>query len=109
MNILVDNQLPVALSRFFTVNGHPSQHVLDVAMDEAKDTPVWDYAKAHDLIVISKDEDFFHLAQRPNETGRLLWVRIGNCRNDVLLAAFQTELPNIKQAFASGQRIVELR
>ena len=109
MNCLVDNQLPAALSRFLTASGHPSQHVLDIALDEAMDTPVWDYAKTHDLIVVSTDEDFFHLAQRPNDTGKLLWVRLGNCRNDALLAAFQTELPNIEQAFASGQRIVELR
>lgn len=83
--------------------------MLDIALNEAKDTPVWDYAKTRGLIVVSKDEDFFHLAQRPNETGKLLWVRLGNCRNDVLLAAFQTELPNIDRAFAAGQRIVELR
>jgi predicted nuclease of predicted toxin-antitoxin system len=109
VNFLVDNQLPAALSRFLTAHGHPSQHVLDVALDEANDSPVWDYAKTHGLIVISKDEDFFHLAQRANETGKLLWVRLGNCRNEILLAGFQTELPNIEQAFAEGQRIVELR
>lgn len=109
MNFLVDNQLPAALSRFLTICGQPSNHVLDIALDEAKDTPVWDYAKSHGLIVVSKDEDFFHLAQCPNETGKLLWVRLGNCRNEVLLAAFQAELPNIERAFAAGQRIVELR
>ena len=109
MNFLVDNQLPTALAHFLTSSGHASQHVLDAALDAAKDTPVWDYAKTHGLIVVSKDEDFFHLAPRPNETGGLLWVRLGNCRNDALLAAFQSELPNIEQAFDSGQRIVELR
>ena len=109
MNLLVDNQLPAALARFLSACGHSSQHVLDVSLDEAKDSPVWDYAKTHNLIVVSKDEDFFHLAQRPSETGKLLWVRLGNCRNETLLAAFKSELADIEQAFAAGQRIVELR
>ena len=109
MNFLVDNQLPAALSRFLTACGHPSQHVLDVALDEAADRPVWDYAKAHGLIAILKDEDFFHLAQRPGETGRLLWVRLGNCRNEALLEAFKTALPQVEREFVAGQRVVEVR
>jgi predicted nuclease of predicted toxin-antitoxin system len=109
VNFLVDNQLPAALSRFLSSRGHVSQHVLDISMDEAGDLPLWEFAKAHELIVVSKDEDFFHLVHRPGETGRLLWVRLGNCRNEPLLATFETQLPDVERAFASGQRVVELR
>jgi predicted nuclease of predicted toxin-antitoxin system len=109
VNFLVDNQLPTALARFLSAAGHPAQHVLDVTLNEADDRPIWDYAKTHGLIVISKDEDFVHLAQRPGETGRLLWVRMGNCRNDSLLAAFESALPKIEQSFMAGQHLVELR
>lgn len=109
MNFLVDNQLPAALARFLSAAGHPAQHVLDVTLNEADDRPIWDYAKTHSLIVISKDEDFVHLVQRPGEAGRLLWVRIGNCRNESLLTAFESALAKIEQSFAAGQRLVELR
>jgi predicted nuclease of predicted toxin-antitoxin system len=109
VNFLVDNQLPAALSRFLTSCGHASQHVLDVSLNEAADRPVWDYALKHGLVVVSKDEDFFHLAQRTGERGRLLWVRLGNCRNEVLLAAFQHALPQVEKEFNAGQRVVELR
>lgn len=109
MNFLVDNQLPTALARFLSANGHRAQHVLDVTLNEADDRPIWDFAKTHGLIVISKDEDFVHLLQRPDETGRLLWVRMGNCRNESLLAAFESALPKIEQSFTAGQRLVELR
>ena len=48
------------------------------------------------------------LANRRGDCGRLLWVRIGNCRRDALHRAFERALPSIVAAFESGQRIVEL-
>jgi len=60
-------------------------------------------------IVVSKDEDLFFLATRPGEEGRLLWLRVGNCRTDALLMVLEPMMPVIEQSFQSGQRIVEVR
>lgn len=30
--------------------------------------------------MISKDEDLLFLANRPGDKGRLVWVRLGDCR-----------------------------
>ena len=59
--------------------------------------------------MVSKDEDFIHLAHRPGASGCLLWVRLGNCRRQALIERFTQLWPAITQAFAEGQRIVELR
>jgi predicted nuclease of predicted toxin-antitoxin system len=59
--------------------------------------------------VVSKDEDFFILATRPSDHGRLLWLRLGNCRTQTLLAVLENAWPAIESAFQSGQRIVEAR
>lgn len=109
MNFLVDNQLPDALCNFLTAHGHQSKHVLNLRMDEATDLEIWKYATNGDWIVVSKDEDFLHLANRPGDAGKLLWVRIGNCRRETLLQTFEKELPDIVQAFNDGSRIVEIR
>jgi predicted nuclease of predicted toxin-antitoxin system len=63
---------------------------------------------AHDRIVVSKDEDFLYLTNQPGDAGRLLWVRLGNCRNDALLMAFAKSFNTILAAFQSGQSVVEL-
>jgi predicted nuclease of predicted toxin-antitoxin system len=78
-------------------------------LDEASDFEIWDYAAKGGWIVVSKDEDFLHLANRPGDAGRLLWVRIGNCRKQTLLKAFESELPEIVRAFDGGARVVEVR
>jgi predicted nuclease of predicted toxin-antitoxin system len=73
------------------------------------DTVIWNYALGHDFIVISKDRDFFDFACRHGDTGKLVWVRLGNCRNAPLLAAFENFLPQILTSLVDGSRIVELR
>jgi len=38
MKFLVDNQLPIALSRFLEGEGLQARHVIDVQLDEASDS-----------------------------------------------------------------------
>lgn len=109
MKLLVDNQLPLALARWLTTAGADAVHVLDLGLETASDRAVWDRAAAEGRIVVSKDLDFFHLANRPGDGGRFLWIRIGNCRRETLIAVFERRWPTITEAFSSGQRIVELR
>ena len=106
---MVDNQLPVALACWLTAQGEDAVHVLDLGLDASPDPEIWSRAAAENRIVVSKDEDFFHLANRNGDTGLLLWVRVGNCRVAALLNRFAAQWPTIQQGFASGQRIMELR
>lgn len=66
-------------------------------------------AIAEERILISKDEDFFHLATRPGDTLRLLWMRMGNCRTRPLLSVLEKSGPAIEPELAAGQRIIEIR
>ena len=109
MNFLVDNQLPESLCRFLNGRGHRSGHVFGLRMDEASDIDIWNYAANGNWIVVSKDEDFLHLANRQGDTGKLLWVRIGNCRKQILLQAFDKELSEVVRASDEGFRVVEIR
>ena len=109
MNFLVDNQLPLALAAFLRSRTHDAGHVIDISLSKSSDSVIWDYGWRHGIEVISKDEDFFHLANRADDGGRLLWIRIGNCRKDYLLRAVDAALPQIVAAFDQGARIVELR
>jgi predicted nuclease of predicted toxin-antitoxin system len=109
MKILIDNQLPIALSRFLESQGVEACHVMDVQLDEATDREIWQYAKTHDYIIISKDEDFFQLANLSQDNvPTLVWVRLGNCRKKTLISVFKKVLPNLLDILKT-QRIVEIR
>jgi predicted nuclease of predicted toxin-antitoxin system len=109
MKFLVDNQLPARLALHMRVLGHDCLHVLELALDEATDLEVWNHACADGRIVISKDEDFVYLANRPGDKGKLVWVRLGNCRNPALIDAFNRVHADLIAALSSGQRVVEVR
>jgi predicted nuclease of predicted toxin-antitoxin system len=109
MKWLIDNQLPIKLATYLAARGHDCSHILDLGMDEADDVEVWRLADREQRVLISKDEDFIFLANRPGDTGRLVWVRLGNCRNAALIAAFDRVHDALVQALETGQRVVELR
>lgn len=46
---------------------------------------------------------------RPKDSGRLLWLRIGNCRTTDLLTLLNQRWAAIEEAFDDAQRIVEVR
>ncbi len=109
MKFLIDNQLPIQLTVYLRLRGHDCTHVIDMKLTTANDINLWDLGKAEGRAVVSKDEDFIFLANRPGDDGLLVWVRLGNCRNSSLIAAFDKIHDQLIHAFATGQRIVEVR
>ncbi len=109
MKFLVDHQLPPALARLLQSLGHDALHVRELGLVEADDAVIWRQAISNGQVVISKDEDFWYLAIAPGSAGRLIWVRIGNCRKQALVEVFRSRLASIVAAFETGSRIVEIR
>jgi predicted nuclease of predicted toxin-antitoxin system len=109
VKFVVDHQLPPALARFLESQGHIAFHVRELGLKAADDAIIWSRAKADDLVVVTKDEDFFFRASAPNASAKLVWVRMGNCRTRFLPEKFRVHLPQIIASFEAGSNIVELR
>ena len=109
MIYLIDNQLPVGLVGHLQTHELNTIHVSDCGLERASDQEIWDYAKTHNCVIVSKDEDFFHLSGKDLSGPPLVWVRLGNCRNPVLFAAFDDVLSHLLQAIATGSKVVEIR
>ena len=86
MKFLIDNQLPSALTKLLVSKGHDASHVLDLGLDSATDTEIWNYAEANSFVLVTKDEDFARRASQPNASVQVVWVRKGNCRKTALLS-----------------------
>ena len=84
-------------------------HVLDAGHAEASDADLCEYAAGNERIIITKDEDFFHLSSRPKTNFQLIWVRLGNCRTAALLAAFEHVWPKLEASLKAGERVIEIR
>ncbi len=109
MKFLIDNQLPPKLAQWLTSQGHSGIHVQDVDMADRRDIDILEFAVRNGMVLVSKDEDFFHLALSMPGKARVVWVRLGNCRIRPLLSAFTKALPILVAAIQSGQAVIEMR
>ena len=109
MKFLIDNQLPFGLVAHLQARGLDSVHVANCGLASSADQMIWDYAKANNLTVITKDEDFVYLSGQDEASVAIVWVRLGNCRNNAIFGAFDSVLDQLVEALAAGSKIIELR
>jgi predicted nuclease of predicted toxin-antitoxin system len=109
VKFLVDNQLPAALTRFLTAQGEEAHHVLDLGLAQVTDAEIWRHAMENRMVLVSKDEDFFHLAGRREENAQLIWIRLGNCRTPALLSVLKKAWPRVRACLEAGDRVIEIR
>jgi predicted nuclease of predicted toxin-antitoxin system len=61
-----------------------SLHIRLLGQGGAADTTVWELARAHGGVVVSKDEDFHRLAILRGAPPKFVWIQLGNCTtNDI--------------------------
>jgi len=56
-----------------------SLHVRDAGLQAAEDLLVWNYARDHDLTIVSKDADMHQRCFVFGAPPKVVWVRLGNC------------------------------
>lgn len=108
MRFLVDAQLPPALARWLSQQGHLAEHVADIGLASAPDATIWRYAEEHGAVLVTKDEDFSTFAEQGDVSPRVVWIRSGNTGRATLLQWFSTALPEVERALARGERLIEV-
>jgi predicted nuclease of predicted toxin-antitoxin system len=79
MRLLFDHNLSPRLPRLLS-DIHPgSIHVREAGLHESDDSSVWNYAKGHDLVLVSKDSDFQQRSLLLGPPPKFVWLRLGNC------------------------------
>ena len=109
MRFLIDAQLPPALAVWLVSQRHEAVHVFDVGLVSAEDPGIWAFAVSSQAILVTKDEDFLTIRAMSANGPAVVWLRIGNATNRVLIDWFAKRFATILAALASGEGIVEVR
>jgi len=109
MNFLVDAQLPPGLARWLTDAGHSARHVNELGLAGAEDSTIWDQALGISAVIVTKDEDFAERTARTASGPAIVWLRLGNSTNRVLLEWLEPRWSSICQLLADGNRLIEVR
>lgn len=97
MKFLIDENLPYQLGQILRIN---SLHATRVS-DQPTDTELWNYAKDNDLIIFTKDTDFFDRLLLNGPPPKVIWVRLGNIRKQDLIETLVRRWHDITRLIAN--------
>ena len=100
MKLLFDENLSPKLPGILATQFPGSMHLRDCGLKGAADETIWEYARDHQFIIVSKDSDFYERSVLYGGPPKLIWLRIGNCTRDDLIALLLSHLSAI-QLFAA--------
>ena len=109
MKFLVDAQLPPTLARALREVGQDAQAVRELGLREAEDSAIWNYALAHQFVIVTKDQDFADRLLANKTAPIIVWLRIGNTSNRTLLIWLLPLWPEITSRIEAGDRLIEVR
>jgi len=79
VKLLLDQNLSPRLLRTLEAVYPGSSHVRVVGLRDADDAVVWEFAREHDFIIVSKDSDFHQRSFVFGFPPKVIWIRRGNC------------------------------
>ena len=78
-------------------------------MRESDDGSIWSFAIQGTWVVVTKDEDFVARCIGNASAPPVVWLRIGNCTNQILFSWLEPMLPEIANRLNSGEKLLEIR
>lgn len=110
MRLILDAQLPPALGAWVAgACGCECVHVSEVGLLHSDDAEIFTALRASGAVILSKDQDFVDLVTRLGPPPQVMWLRCGNCSNEVLLGFLARVLPAAMELMRGGESCVELR
>ncbi len=107
MRFLIDAQLPPALCGWIGERGFDTEHVTEHLGGQTPDAEIAAYAAAHQLVLVTKDDDF--ALRFPPQAYQLVWLRCGNISNRSLHAWLTQRWALLRVKLEGGERLVEVR
>lgn len=86
MKLLFDENLSPRLVNGLADLFPASEHVSQRGRRGLTDAEIWAFAAKEGFVIVSKDDDFEHLALVRGAPPKVVWLRAGNVSTDVILA-----------------------
>lgn len=86
MKLLLDENLSPRLVALLQAEFPGTSHVHALELGGKNDLEVWQYAKDHGFLLVTKDADFNELSLLKGYPPKIVWIRRGNCATQEILA-----------------------
>ena len=106
MKLLLDNNLSLKLTAALQPYFPDSKHVIDLGISHFDDKKIWDFAKENQYSIITKDKDFYYLATTIGHPPKIIWITLGNCRNNAILNFILKSVDKINEFLIDNRDIL---
>ena len=109
MRLLFDEQLSEELVKMLDDLFPDSLHIRLLGSGGAADPIVWQMAREHDCVLVTKDEDFHRLSVLRGAPPKVLWLRLGNGATEDIARLLRDRAEDIRRFEAqSDETFLEL-
>lgn len=78
MKLLLDQNLSHRMLERFEPDYPGSSHVRHHSLERSMDTEIWDFARIHDFVIVTRDVDFYDQSLVLGAPPKVLWLNCGN-------------------------------
>ncbi|MDH5553319.1 MAG: DUF5615 family PIN-like protein [Nitrosomonas sp.] len=85
MKLLLDQNLSRRLVPPLEASYPGSTQVALAGLESATDLDIWQFAKTHGFVIVTKDADFEEISILKGTPPKVIWIRTGNAQNQAIL------------------------
>jgi predicted nuclease of predicted toxin-antitoxin system len=109
MTIWLDAHLSPAIAAWISMQyAVPAVALRDLGLRDATDPEIFFAARAADVIVMTKDNDFVRLLDNYGPPPKVIWLTCGNTSNARLKEILTATLERALDLLKAGERLVEI-
>lgn len=97
MKVLLDENLSDRITQRIIDLYPNSAHVKTLTLTNTDDAVIWEYAKANDFVIISKDSDFAYRSLLYGHPPKFIYLRIGNSPTSKIVQVLRDNFDTISQ------------
>ncbi|OFV93280.1 MAG: hypothetical protein A3G76_12035 [Acidobacteria bacterium RIFCSPLOWO2_12_FULL_65_11] len=97
MKLLFDANLSHKLVGILAHDFPDCAHVRGIGLLAAEDSRIWDHARTHGHVVVSKDTDFRDRSYLEGAPPKIIWLDVGNAGTVAIADLLRRERPRIER------------
>lgn len=78
MKLLLDENLSRRIIPLLLADYPGSSQIALLQLETSSDRQIWEYARAHDFIIVTRDSDFHELSTLYGSPPKIIWLKTGN-------------------------------
>lgn len=85
MKLLLDENISHRIIKHLSKEFPDSNHVIDISKKRISDLEIWEFARKNDFVIVTYDEDFYEWQLLKNYPPKIVWLRFGNAKNEIII------------------------